>query len=108
VTKQFAGKVALVTGGASGIGQATALAFAREGAAVVVADMAGDAGEETARSIQQSGAQSIFVQADITNVSQVQAMVQRIEDAYGRLDFALNSAGIDGTRARTAEYPEDT
>jgi NAD(P)-dependent dehydrogenase (short-subunit alcohol dehydrogenase family) len=108
VTKQFDGKVAVVTGGASGIGRAAAVAFAREGAAVVVVDVATVAGKETARKIAQSGARSIFIKTDVTKASQVKKMVREIEQAYGRLDFAFNNAGIDGVRAATAKYPEET
>jgi NAD(P)-dependent dehydrogenase (short-subunit alcohol dehydrogenase family) len=108
VTKQFDGKVALVTGGASGIGREAAFAFAKNGATVALADIAATAGMETAQSIERSGASSMFTQSDVTNVSQVQAMFRQIEQAYGRLDFAFNNAGIDGVRAPTAEYSEET
>jgi len=107
VTKQFERKVAVVTGGASGIGQAAAFAFANEGAAVVVADVADVAGKETVRRIVQSGANSIFLEIDVTNASHVKTMLREIEMAYGQLDFAFNNAGIDGVRASTAEYPEE-
>jgi NAD(P)-dependent dehydrogenase (short-subunit alcohol dehydrogenase family) len=105
--KQFSGKVALVTGGASGLGRVTALALAHEGARVVVADIAVDEGEATVRLIADAGGQGLFVKADVTQSNEVEAMVQATLKAYGRLDLALNNAGIDGVRARTAKYPED-
>lgn len=107
MTKQFSGKVALVTGGASGLGRTTAIALASEGARVVVADVAVSEGEATARMITSTGGQAIFTKADVTQSKEVEAMVKAAVTAFGRLDFALNNAGIDGVRARTANYPED-
>jgi NAD(P)-dependent dehydrogenase (short-subunit alcohol dehydrogenase family) len=101
------GKVALVTGGGSGIGRATALALAREGAAVVVADVTVAGGEETVQRIRQSGAQATFFQADVARASQVEALIRQTVSTYGRLDCAHNNAGIEGVEARTADYPED-
>jgi len=107
VTQQFSGKVALVTGGASGLGRGSAIALAKEGAKIVVADVAVSEAEVTAQAITAAGGQAIFVKADITKSSEVEAMVQTTVEAFGRLDFALNNAGIDGVRARTADYPEE-
>ncbi len=107
MTRQFSGKVALVTGGASGLGRASALALAHEGARVVVADVAVEEGEATVQLIADAGGQGLFVKADVTKSNEVEAMVQATLKAFGRLDFALNNAGIDGVRARTAQYPED-
>jgi len=107
MTKQFSGKVALVTGGASGLGRVSALALAHEGARLVVADVAVDEGEATVQLIAEAGGQAIFVKADVTRSDEVAAMVQATLQAFGRLDFALNNAGIDGVRARTAKYPEE-
>jgi NAD(P)-dependent dehydrogenase (short-subunit alcohol dehydrogenase family) len=107
MTNQFSGKVALVTGGASGLGRASAIALAREGAKVVVSDVAVSEGEATVQMITLAGGQAIFTKADVTKSSEVEAMVQATVKAFGRLDFALNNAGIDGVRARTANYPED-
>jgi NAD(P)-dependent dehydrogenase (short-subunit alcohol dehydrogenase family) len=107
MTQQFSGKVALVTGGASGLGRGSAIALAQEGAKVVVADVAASEAEVTAQAITAAGGQAIFVKADVTKSSEVEAMVQATVKAFGRLDFALNSAGIDGVRARAADYPED-
>lgn len=107
MTQQFSGKVALVTGGASGIGRVTALALASEGAKVVVADVSVEGGEATAQMISNAGGQAIFTKTDVTKSGEVVAMVNETVKSFGRLDFALNNAGIDGVRARTADYPED-
>ena len=105
--KPFDGKVVLITGGASGIGRVAARAFADEGARVVVSDRTEDEGRETVRKVSEAGGQATFVQAEVTNSSEVRALLQEVERACGRLDFALNNAGIDGSRARTADYPEE-
>ena len=91
----FAGKVALVTGGASGIGRATALAFAREGAKTVVSDIDADGGHETVHMIEDSGGEATFVPADVTMSHEVEALVDRAVGAYGRLDCAFNNAGLE-------------
>jgi NAD(P)-dependent dehydrogenase (short-subunit alcohol dehydrogenase family) len=101
------GKVALVTGAASGIGRATALLFAREGAKVVVADVTVDGGEETVGMIANAGGQAIFVKTDVSSASDVQALVSRTVETYGRLDYACNNAGIEGVLAPTAECTEE-
>jgi NAD(P)-dependent dehydrogenase (short-subunit alcohol dehydrogenase family) len=105
--QQFSGKVALVTGGASGLGRGTAMALANEGAKVVVADVAASEAEATVQAITAAGGQAIFVKTDVTKPSEVEAMVEATVKAFGRLDFALNNAGVDGVRARTADYPEE-
>jgi NAD(P)-dependent dehydrogenase (short-subunit alcohol dehydrogenase family) len=102
------GKVALVTGGASGIGRATALTFAREGAKLIVADMNEDGGQQTVHLITEKGGEATFVQVDVTSTSAVEALISKTMETYGRLDCAHNNAGIaGGVRARTADYPED-
>jgi len=106
MTKQFKGKVALVTGGASGIGRAALLAFARDGAKVVVADVQVDGGEETVKMIKGSGGEAIFVRTDVSQPEQVEAMVAKAVDTYGRLDCAANIAGIEGETALTADCTE--
>jgi len=107
MAQQFSGKVALVTGGASGLGRASAIALAKEGAGVAVSDVAVSEGEATVQMVKQSGGQAIFIRADVTKSGEVETMVKEIVKVFGRLDFALNNAGVDGVRARTADYPED-
>ena len=84
------GKVALVTGGSSGIGRATALAFARQGGRVVVADITRHDGEETVQIAERAGGSAIFLHTDVTQSTQVESMVSETVRAYGRLDFAFN------------------
>ncbi len=104
---QFNTKVAVVTGAASGIGRATALAFAREGANVVVSDVAAQGGEETVRLIKEAGGEATFVRCDVSQAEEVKALVAKAVDTYSRLDYDINIAGIEGTLATTADYPED-
>ncbi len=81
-------KVALVTGGASGIGRATALTFAREGAKLIVADMNEDGGQQTVQMITENGGDATFVQVDVSNATEVEAMISKAVETYGRLDCA--------------------
>ncbi len=101
------GKIALVTGGGSGIGRAAALAFAREGAKVVIADVLVEGSEETARMIEESGGQTLFVKTDVSKSDQVEELVRKSVSAFGRLDCAFNNAGIGGGRAPTAKTTEE-
>ncbi|MEX0269612.1 SDR family oxidoreductase [Leptolyngbyaceae cyanobacterium UHCC 1019] len=104
----FTGKVAFVTGAASGIGRATALAFAREGASVVVADVSEPSNQETARLIEELGGQAIAVNCDVTQTEDVKAALDKTIEAFGRLDFAFNNAGIEPKQAApVAEYDEE-
>ena len=103
----FAGKVALVTGASSGIGRASALAFAREGAAVVVSDVAVAGGEETVRMIKHTGGDALFVSADVSRAAEVEALITKAVQTYGRLDYAHNNAGIAGGAASTKNYTEE-
>jgi NAD(P)-dependent dehydrogenase (short-subunit alcohol dehydrogenase family) len=102
----FAGKVALVTGGANGIGRATALGFAQHGAKLVIVDRDPAAGEGAAGAIRQQGGEARFVAADVTKSAEVQAYVKAALDAFGRIDCFFNNAGIEGKVAPTAEYDE--
>ncbi|HEX4019024.1 MAG TPA: glucose 1-dehydrogenase [Frankiaceae bacterium] len=103
----FEGKVAIVTGAASGIGRASALAFAREGSSVVVADVDANGGEETVALIARAGGRGCFAETDVADSASVQAMVETALSEYGRLDFAHNNAGIVGAGATIAEMDED-
>src|SRR5262245_1025866 len=104
---QLQGKVALVTGGSTGIGQATALAMAREGARVVIANRSVAAGEETVRRITQAGGEAAFIKTDVSQSAEVQHLIARAVELYGRLDCAFNNAGYEGMRRPTAEVPEE-
>ena len=104
----FEGKVAFVTGGASGIGRAAALAFARAGASVAVADVGEQANQESARLIEQQGGRALAVRCDVTRGDEVKAALQKTAEAFGRLDFAFNNAGIEPKKpAPTADYDEE-
>jgi NAD(P)-dependent dehydrogenase (short-subunit alcohol dehydrogenase family) len=103
----FVGKVALVTGASSGIGRASALAFAREGAKVVVADVTVEGGEETVGMIKQTGGEAIFVKTDVGKASDVEAMVNAAVSTYGRLDCAYNNAGISGKSQGIVDTTEE-
>ncbi len=100
------GKIALVTGGGSGIGRATALVFAREGAKVVVTDVVVEGGEETVRLIKAAGGEALFVKADMAKAAEVEVMVNEAVATYGRLDCAHNNAGIEGAMGTTTDYTE--
>lgn len=102
----MAGKVALVTGAASGIGRAAAGAFAREGARVVLSDVTAGAGEAAAAAIRGGGGEAVFAACDVSRPEQVQALVAGAVEAFGRVDFAFNNAGVEGETAPTAECTE--
>lgn len=99
----FSGQVALVTGAANGIGRATAQAFAAEGLKVVVADVDVLGGEETVALIQAAGGEALFVSCNVTREADVQNLMARTIEAYGRLDYAFNNAGIEIEKGRLAE-----
>lgn len=102
----FSGQVALVTGGAAGIGRATALAFAAQGLKVVVADLDAVGGEGTVELIRATGAQALFVSCNVTREADVQHLMATTLEAYGRLDYAFNNAGIEIEQGRLADGSE--
>lgn len=105
----FKGKVAVVTGGSSGIGRASALAFAAEGAKVVVSARRSAESEETIKLIKAAGGEAIFVQADVSKTADVQALINKTVESYGRLDYAFNNAGIEGAAlVPIVDYSEET
>lgn len=99
------GKVALVTGAASGIGLAVCKAYAREGARVVLSDLPQSAGEQAAATLRGQGADCLFVAADVSRADDCQRLVEQTIARYGRLDVACNNAGIGGELAPMADYP---
>ena len=103
---ELEGKVALVTGAGAGIGRASALAFAAAGARVMVSDVVVDGGEETVGQIQAAGGEATFVRADVSQRTDVEALVRQTVETYGRLDCAHNNAGIEGELAATADCAE--
>ena len=107
MSKMFDGEVALITGGSSGIGRATALAFAAEGAKVVVASRRSDESLETVRLVTDAGGEAFFVQADVSVSADVQRMVAQTVERFGKLNYAFNNAGIGGRPAPTADYSEE-
>jgi len=102
----FEEKTVLVTGGSSGIGRAAALAFAREGAQVLIADVNGEGGAETVHLIEQEGYSAQYITADVTSAAEVETMVDAIMQRFGSLDVAVNNAGIGGEMARVHEQDE--
>lgn len=100
-------KVALITGGSSGIGRAVALAWAREGAKVVVSDVDRSGGGETVEQVRAAGGEAIFIAADVGKPEDCEALVRGAVEKFGRLDIACNNAGIGGPQAPTADYPLD-
>src|ERR1700693_301252 len=97
------GKVALITGAGSGIGRATALIFAREGARLMLSDVVAEGGEETLRMVKQAGAEAHFMKSDASKMAEVEALVAKIIATWGRMDCAFNNAGIDG-QMRSEEH----
>jgi NAD(P)-dependent dehydrogenase (short-subunit alcohol dehydrogenase family) len=102
----FTDKVALITGGGGGIGRATALAFAKAGAKVVIVDYDAASGEATAGIVRQQGGEAKFIKADVTKSADVANYVKETLDTYGKIDCFFNNAGIEGNLAHTADYDE--
>jgi len=100
-------KIALITGTGSGIGRAAALAFAREGAKLTLADVAAKAGEETADMVRKAGGEAEFIRCDVSKSAEVEALVGAVVKRYGRLDCAFNNAGIEGDVLHLADDTEE-
>lgn len=100
-------KVAIITGAGGGIGRATALLFAEEGAKIVVADCVFEAGNQTVSLIKENKGEATFVEIDVTKASDAERMVRRTLDEYGKLDILFNNAGTGGAFAPVIDYPED-
>jgi NAD(P)-dependent dehydrogenase (short-subunit alcohol dehydrogenase family) len=106
--RSFEGKVAFVTGAAAGIGRAAALAFARDGASVVVADVMEEGNQETARMIEERGGRALAVRCDVRRAEDVKAALDRTAAVFGRLDVAFNNAGVEPRKlVPTAEVEEE-
>jgi NAD(P)-dependent dehydrogenase (short-subunit alcohol dehydrogenase family) len=103
----LSGKVALVTGSGAGIGRAAALKFAQEGAKVVISDVNAVGGNETVGLVKEKGGDAIFVTADVAKAADVEALIAKAVDSYGRLDCACNNAGIEGKIVPLVEQSED-
>ena len=103
----FDGKVALVTGGGTGIGRATAIAFAREGARVVIGNRNSEAGEAVVKAIQDAGGEASFLRTDVSSEEDVKALIEHAVATYGRLDVAFNNAGIGGAAGPLADQSSD-
>jgi NAD(P)-dependent dehydrogenase (short-subunit alcohol dehydrogenase family) len=103
----FSGRVAFVTGAANGVGRAAALAFAREGASVVVADVSEQGNQETARMIEEAGGRALAVRCDVTRTEDVKAALDKGVETFGRLDFAFNNAGIEQPVTSAADVTEE-
>src|SRR5271167_678673 len=107
MAKELEGKVALVTGGTSGIGRETAVLFAKAGAKVVVAGRREAEGSETVEQVRAAGGEAIFVKTDVSRSSDVQALVRKTVEKFGRLDVAFNNAGIEGNWKPITEQSEE-
>jgi len=101
------GKIVLVTGGGSGIGRAASLALAKEGAKVAVSDVVVAGGEETVRLIKAVGSEATFIKADVAKAAEIEALIKKVVETYGRLDCAVNNAGIEGAMASTVDCSEE-
>ena len=107
MTTELHGKVGIVTGGTSGIGRDAAILFAKAGAKVVVAGRREVEGKETIDQVRAAGGDGLFVKADVSQAAEVQAMVRKTVEKFGRLDIAFNNAGIEGNWIPIAEQSEE-
>src|SRR6476660_8709202 len=105
---ELRGKVALITGGTSGIGRDAAVLFAKEGAKVAVTGRRGAEGQETVALARAAGGEATFIQGDVSKSSEVRGMVKKVVDTYGRLDVAFNNAGVEGKWMPIIDLPEDS
>lgn len=101
----FKDKVAIITGAASGIGKATSIAFAARGAKVVVSDI--QSGEETVQAIEKNGGTAFFVKCDVSKAAEVENLIAKTMEQFGKIDYAFNNAGIEGAQVSTTEYEEE-
>jgi NAD(P)-dependent dehydrogenase (short-subunit alcohol dehydrogenase family) len=104
--KIFTGKVAFITGAGTGIGRATALAFSRQGASVVITDIKAETLQETAQLIEQEGGRSLAIPCDVTQTGSVKAALDKVIDTFGRLDYAFNNAGVEQPKTPLADIDE--
>ena len=104
---ELEGKVGLVTGGTSGIGRDTAILFAKAGAKVVVAGRRELEGEETVELVRAAGGDGLFVKTDVSKASQVETLIQKVVEKFGRLDVAFNNAGVEGVQAPISRQSEE-
>ena len=107
MAQMLQGKVVLVTGGGSGIGRGTSILLAKQGAKLMIADYVPEGAERTVKMIKESGGEASCIAADVSVTQQVEMMVSKTVETYGRLDCAFNNAGIEGKMADTAVYPEE-
>lgn len=107
MNSEFSGKTAIVTGAGAGIGRSVSMLFAEKGANIVVADLLVEGGEETVSMIKENNGDAIFVKTDVTQSGDIQNLVDKTMETYGRLDYACNNAGISSPPLSVVEHPED-